>query len=79
MMHGSRPTSPLALAKQQCRAAYMAARQADPARGALLDRLYAETVMVMTNGSPVAERTERWRQSRILFQIFSNRTGWHAR
>jgi hypothetical protein len=34
--------------------------------------------MVMTTGSPVAERTERWRQSRILFQIFTNRAGWAA-
>jgi hypothetical protein len=71
------PATPLATEKAACRAAYANARAADPSKGAMFDRLYSETLL-MTDGAPVAERCEQWRQSRILFQIFHNRAAWSA-
>jgi hypothetical protein len=67
--------TPLAHAKAQCRAAYQGAKAADAMRGAMLDRLYVETLQA-TAGAPAAASAEMWRQSRILFQIFHNRAGW---
>jgi hypothetical protein len=67
--------TPLAIEKQACRAAYQGAKAADSMRGAMLDRLYVETLQA-TAGAPAAASAEMSRQSRILFQIFHNRAGW---
>jgi hypothetical protein len=68
-------SSPLAIAKAECRAAYQGARAVDATRGAMFDRLYAETLQA-TADAPAAASAEMWRQSRILFQIFHNRASW---
>jgi hypothetical protein len=71
------PGTPLAIEKQACRAAYQGAKAADAMRGAMLDRLYAETIEA-TADAPAAVSYEMWRRSRILFQIFEDRAGWAA-
>ena len=70
-----RQLAPLAAAKAECREALIGAKAADPVHGAMLDRLYVETIQA-TAGAPAAASAEMWRQSRILFQIFQNRAGW---
>jgi len=67
--------SALAQVKAECRQALIGARVADPVHGPMSDRLYAETIQA-TTGAPAAASAEMWRQSRILFQIFTNRAGW---
>jgi len=67
--------SPLAAAKAQCRQALIGAKAADPVRGVMFDRLYAETLQA-TAGAPAALSAEMWRQSRTLFQIFQNLAAW---
>jgi hypothetical protein len=65
----------VAMAKAECRDALIGAKAADPVHGAMLDRLYVETLQA-TTGAPAPVSCEMWRQSRILFQIFQNRARW---
>jgi hypothetical protein len=68
----------LAIEKQACRVACCAARKADQALAALLDRFYCETLFVV-DGAPVPAKVEMRRRLRILSRIIQDRTGWHRR
>jgi hypothetical protein len=52
-----RQLAPLAAAKAECREALIGAKAADPVHGAMLDRLYVETIQA-TAGAPAAASCE---------------------
>jgi hypothetical protein len=72
------PSTPLAAAKADCRAALMNARLLDGLLAPMCDRLYAETLMVVDGAAPEA-KLEMWRRMRILFEIIGNRKTWPLR
>ena len=71
-------SSPLALAKDRARRAYMGARAADAPLSALLDRFYAET-LTQVAGQPAAKSAVMFTRIAILFEVVTDRRGWPER
>ncbi len=68
-------SSPIDVAKAECKAAHRAAVEASPGMRGLLDRWMAETLTAV-DGFPVEARGEVWRRQRILYRIIEDRAGW---
>jgi hypothetical protein len=77
-MHDRSAASPLAAARERCRRAYHAARKADVPIAGLIDRWWAETLM-MVDDQPAGRATVMLVRTAIMLEVVADRAGWPDR